>query len=162
MSYVLALSVTPVSREQQENYFIHGAMDRSNLSASMIGIRVGLLFAIPALLAWLSGRSLLFPSLGPTALALFLDEPETKGARRVIGGHLIGLLAGFVSYHALAEGLNVSDLPPRTFNPRIALGAERRGFDRAHHYLHGRCPGAAHPRLRDHPDRVLGITADLD
>ena len=45
------------------------------------------LLLVPGLAAWLFGRPMIFPSLGPSAFALVLDEKENS-ARRVIGGHL--------------------------------------------------------------------------
>ncbi len=82
------------------------------LPAIRMGVRVGFLFAIPALIGWIAGRPFAFPSLGPTALALFLDGGGKKTAREVVGGHLIGVLAGLGSYSLLASGLSLVDLPP--------------------------------------------------
>lgn len=70
---------------------------------------VGVLLAIPGALAWLTGQALLFPSLGPSAylLATVRDGPATA-PRRVIGGHLIGVVAGLLAYHTIAPGLSVT------------------------------------------------------
>ncbi len=72
---------------------------------------IGLLVLVPAVAAWLLGQPLLFPSLGPSAFALVLDENENR-ARRVIGGHLIGVASGIIAYHTLARGLSLADLAP--------------------------------------------------
>jgi HPP family len=74
-------------------------------------LHIGLLVLAPGLAAWLSGRPLIFPSLGPSAFVLVLDKREDR-ARRVLGGHLIGAASGFVAYHALAHGLALADVSP--------------------------------------------------
>ena len=65
---------------------------------------VCLLLLVPGSLAWLLGEPLIFPSLGPSALALVLDDKGNR-ARQVIGGHLVGVLRGLIAYHLLARGL---------------------------------------------------------
>jgi chromate transport protein ChrA len=65
----------------------------------------GGLVALTGLLAAVTGRPLIFPSLGPTAYVLATatgDEQHT--ARQVVGGHLVGVLAGLLAYHSLAAG----------------------------------------------------------
>ncbi|WP_435334894.1 HPP family protein [Haloarchaeobius sp. TZWWS8] len=63
----------------------------------------GSLFAACGLVAWVTGLPFVFPSLGPTAFVLAMgDDP---GPRRVVGGHTVGAVAGFASYHLLASGL---------------------------------------------------------
>jgi hypothetical protein len=69
------------------------------------------LVIVPGAMAWIFGRPLIFPSLGPSAFALVQDENE-NGARRVIGGHLIGVVSGLVAYHWLARGLSLAALSP--------------------------------------------------
>ena len=61
-----------------------------------------LLVALGAVV-WLTGLPFLFPSLGPTAY-LFATQPSARqsAARRVLGGHAVGVLAGLVAYHAIA------------------------------------------------------------
>lgn len=63
----------------------------------------GALLAALGAVVWLSGLPFLFPSLGPTAY-LFATRPAARQSspRRVLGGHAIGVLAGFVAYHAVA------------------------------------------------------------
>lgn len=58
---------------------------------------------------WLTGQAFLFPSLGPTEF--LLSTRPTAGAsrpRRVLGGHVLGALAGLATYHALAAGLVIT------------------------------------------------------
>ncbi|MEY7850219.1 HPP family protein [Natrarchaeobius sp. A-rgal3] len=71
-------------------------------------IHTGILISTTAVLAWLSGLPVLFPSLGPSAfvLALFQDSDATA-PRRVIGGHAIGVVAGLLSYYLLAGGVSM-------------------------------------------------------
>ena len=70
---------------------------------------VCVLVLVPGALAWLFGRPLIFPSLGPSALALALDSDGSRG-RQVIGGHWIGVVRGLIAYHALARGLSLAAL----------------------------------------------------
>jgi len=55
---------------------------------------------------WLSGLPLLFPSLGPTAY-LFASRPAAaeSAPRRVLGGHVLGVVAGLLAYHLAAGGV---------------------------------------------------------
>ena len=69
------------------------------------------LVLVPGLLAWFSGRPLIFPSLGPSALALVMDEQGNR-ARQVIGGHFFGVVSGLIAYHVLARGLTLAALAP--------------------------------------------------
>ncbi len=74
-------------------------------------LRVGLLLCVPALVAWMSGRPFIFPSLGPSAFSMALDDRGEETGVRVIGGHLIGLLGGLLAYHLLAHGLALTHFP---------------------------------------------------
>jgi len=65
---------------------------------------------IPAFAAWATGRPFIFPSLGPSAFALVLGE-DPISARRVIGGHVVGIACGFLAYHLLAPGLTFHVFP---------------------------------------------------
>jgi ABC-type Fe3+-siderophore transport system permease subunit len=58
----------------------------------------GALILIASLAAWLTKQPLIFTSLGPTAYEL-IETPHRKSARpyNVIVGHLIGVVAGFLS-----------------------------------------------------------------
>ncbi len=70
-----------------------------------------LLVLVPGLAAWLTGKPLIFPSLGPSAFSMVPGGKE-EGAWRMIGGHFIGAVCGFVAYHILARGLNLTSLVP--------------------------------------------------
>jgi len=72
---------------------------------------VCLLVLVPGVLAWFVGRPLIFPSLGPSALALVLDDKGNR-SRQVLGGHFCGVLSGLIAYHALARGLSPQTLAP--------------------------------------------------
>jgi len=74
-------------------------------------LHVGLLVLIPGFAAWLFGQPLIFPSLGPSAFVLVLEQ-RRESSRRVLGGHLIGTISGFVAYQALARGLALGDVSP--------------------------------------------------
>jgi len=72
-----------------------------------ISVEAGVYIALAGLIAWATGRPFLFPSLGPTALALTM-QPEENSARSVIGGHLCGVVCGLLAYQVLAPGLTVA------------------------------------------------------
>jgi len=72
--------------------------------------QISCLLLIPALAAWGTGRPFIFPSLGPSAFALALGE-DAISARRIVGGHLIGIVSGFFSYHLFAWGLAFHTFP---------------------------------------------------
>ncbi|ELY65475.1 HPP family protein [Natrinema versiforme] len=77
--------------------------------AAFSTLYVGVLLAVPGLLAWVTGQPLIFPSLGPSAFLLAtVREGEVTAPHRVIGGHVIGVAAGLVAYHAIAPELGVS------------------------------------------------------
>jgi len=69
------------------------------------------LVLVPGVLAWVFGLPLIFPSLGPSALAIVLDE-KGNGARQVLGGHFFGVLSGLIAYYVLARGLTLGALAP--------------------------------------------------
>ena len=72
-----------------------------------LSLEAGAYIALLGLIAWGSGRSFIFPSLGPTAFALTL-HPKMNSAREVLGGHLCGVLSGLIAYHALASGFMIT------------------------------------------------------
>lgn len=69
----------------------------------------GALLAALGAVVWLSGLPFLFPSLGPTAY-LFATQPTARqsSARRVLGGHAIGVLVGLAAYHAIAGDIVIT------------------------------------------------------
>jgi hypothetical protein len=80
--------------------------------AVVAGLRTGVLVLVAGATAVVTGSPFLFPSLGPSAYVLVTDpDAETTAPRRVVGGHVIGVVAGFVSYHLFARGLIVTSLP---------------------------------------------------
>ena len=76
--------------------------------------RVSCLLVIPALAAWATGRPFIFPSLGPSAFALAVREDQIS-ARRIIGGHFVGICCGLLAYHLVASGLTFH-LPRATWS----------------------------------------------
>ncbi|WP_262178856.1 HPP family protein [Haloarcula laminariae] len=69
----------------------------------------GALLVVLGGVVWLTGLPFLFPSLGPTAY-LFATRPSARAsaARRVLGGHAVGVVAGLIAYHAIAGGAVVT------------------------------------------------------
>ena len=67
------------------------------------------LLAVTGLLAVASGEPFVFPSLGPSAYVLATaDGDGSTTARRVLGGHVVGVAAGLLAYHTLAPGLAIT------------------------------------------------------
>lgn len=64
----------------------------------------GSLLVMTGVFAWVSGSAFLFPSLGPSAYLLATTHTEEVGGREMIGGHLVGIAAGLLSYYAFAAG----------------------------------------------------------
>ncbi|MFC7176196.1 HPP family protein [Halosegnis marinus] len=82
--------------------------------------RVVALLSGLAAVAWATGRPFVFPSLGPSAYALAVNpDAATNTPRRVLGGHAIGVAAGFLAYHALAGGAVLTE----SLAPLSAAGA---------------------------------------
>ena len=73
----------------------------------------GLLFAVLGVIAWGSGQPFIFPSLGPTAFVLaFEREYSRTQARRIIGSHLVGGVAGLLAWVVVASGVSITATPP--------------------------------------------------
>lgn len=89
-------------------------------------LRVLALLSGLATVAWASGRPFVFPSLGPSAYALAVSpSAATSQQRRVVGGHAWGLVGGFVAYHLLVPGFDIT-AQPAAFSPgglRLAASA---------------------------------------
>jgi HPP family len=81
-------------------------------SLAHVCIRVCVLLSVPALAAWSTAKPLLFPSLGPTAFALALSSNGRDSFRQVLGGHLVGVVAGLLCYHLFATRLTIESIPP--------------------------------------------------
>jgi len=77
----------------------------------------------PALIAWLSGRPFIFPSLGPSAFSLAINGRDDATGRKMIGGHLLGVLSGLLAYHMVAHGLAIAALPSAQTIPLLRLAA---------------------------------------
>ncbi|HEX9079847.1 MAG TPA: HPP family protein [Desulfuromonadaceae bacterium] len=86
-------------------------------------LRVGLLLCAPAAVAWASGLPFIFPSLGPSAFSLVVESEGHDTARRVLGGHLLGVVSGLVAYHLIAPGLTLTALPASLSPPLLRLAA---------------------------------------
>ncbi|VTT85199.1 hypothetical protein DM2_81 [Halorubrum sp. DM2] len=86
----------------------------------------GLLFTVLGTVAWATGQPFVFPSLGPSAFVLTFDRrSERERAVRVVGGHLIGGLAGLAAWTFVADGPALIATPP-AFSPegfRLAAAA---------------------------------------
>lgn len=66
-------------------------------------LHTGRLLSTTAVLAWLTGLPMLFPSLGPSAFVLALfQRGDAASPRRVIGGHVVGVVAGLLPYALLS------------------------------------------------------------
>jgi len=73
------------------------------------GAVAGALVAVAGVLAWVSGFPFIFPSLGPTAYLLAVrPTAATARPRRVVGGHVVGVVAGLVAFHLFAPELAVT------------------------------------------------------
>lgn len=86
-------------------------------------MRVGILLCLPALIAWLTGRPFIFPSLGPSAFSLVMNRDDEASWRRVIGGHLIGVIGGLLAYYLIARGLTLAAFPSALSHPLLCLTA---------------------------------------
>jgi hypothetical protein len=73
--------------------------------------RAAALLSTLAAAVWLSGLPFLFPSLGPTAY-LFATAPSASESRprRVVGGHVVGVAAGFTAFHVVGAGVALDTL----------------------------------------------------
>ncbi len=92
--------------------------------ALLVTSRASLLLAVLGTVAWATGLPFLFPSLGPSAYALAVSpSAATNQHRRVVGGHVVGVLAGLLAYHLLASGLVATRLPPAGSVAALRLAA---------------------------------------
>jgi hypothetical protein len=84
-------------------------------------VRAGALLVVSTVAAFLSGVPLVFPSLGPSAYVLATVDDAPRG-RVVVGGHVVGVLAGALSYRAIADGLMVTAAVPPGSLATVRLG----------------------------------------
>ncbi|KAB1193578.1 HPP family protein [Haloferax sp. MBLA0076] len=69
-------------------------------------LSAGLSFAVLGVVAWATGAAFVFPSLGPSAFVLaFAEANERPRGATVVGGHVIGAVAGLLAYSLLAPGV---------------------------------------------------------
>lgn len=87
-----------------------------------------LTIALLSLLAFITGSSFVFPSLGPTAILLFMS-PHTEAARprNALIGHAIGIICGYLALlvTGLTHAASVVDggvSAPRIIAAGLALG----------------------------------------
>lgn len=84
-------------------------MNRRRLGTSLYA---GLLFTVLGGIAWASGQPFIFPSLGPSAFILAFERTgERTRTYRVVGSHLIGIVAGALAYWLLAGGMTITATP---------------------------------------------------
>lgn len=96
---------------------VAGMFPSTRAVALRTGVHAGALLAVTGVLAWATGRPFVFPSLGPTAYVLAtVERGGTASPRNVLGGHLVGVLAGLAAHHAVAPGLVIT-----TGEPAFAL-----------------------------------------
>lgn len=84
----------------------------------------GLLFTVLGVTAWATGQPFVFPSLGPSAFMLAFERTSGRGRRyRIVVSHLIGGVAGFVAYAALASGIAITETTPAFSAEGLRLAA---------------------------------------
>jgi len=63
--------------------------------------------------SWGSGQPFIFPSLGPTAFVLAFDHRSDRTQNySIVGGHLIGGLAGLLAWTVVASSVSITATPP--------------------------------------------------
>ena len=79
-------------------------------STARSSLYAGVLLTVVGLLAWVTGQPFVFPSLGPSGYVLATARADAAeiDPRRVVGGHLLGLAAGLLTYHSIASGLFIT------------------------------------------------------
>jgi len=108
------------------------------LERTRSSLHAALLIAVLGTAAWLAGRPLLFPSLGPSAFVLATwPDGEESDPERVVLSHVLGVVAGLSAYHLLAHGHVVTDavapLSPQGFwlaaSSVVAVGLTIEGLE---------------------------------
>ncbi len=84
----------------------------------------GFLFTVLGLVAWASGQPFIFPSLGPSAFVLaFERRGERTRTYRIVGSHVIGVVAGLLAYSLLAAGISLTTTPAALSPDGLRLAA---------------------------------------
>lgn len=91
-------------------------MDREELGLHMSSY-MAFHFAVLGALSWYTGLGFLLPSLGPSIFLLSnYPDHEMNYPQRVVGGQLVGGLAGFVAFELLVgQPVTGNPIPPRSF-----------------------------------------------
>ncbi|PSQ05185.1 HPP family protein [Halobacteriales archaeon QS_6_71_20] len=96
-------------------------MNRRRVGTSLYA---GVLLSVLGVLAWVSGRPFVFPSLGPSAFVLaFERRGERTRVYRVVGSHVIGGVAGLLAYTLLASGVTLTATYPGFSSDALRLAA---------------------------------------
>ena len=84
----------------------------------------GLLFTVLGAIAWATGQPFVFPSLGPSAFLLAFDRRSgSERSARIVGSHLIGVVAGLAAWSFLAAGISLTATPPASSPEGFRLAA---------------------------------------
>lgn len=86
-------------------------------------LTAGGLLLVTGVLAWVTGQPFVFPSLGPSAYLLATTHTARVRGRDLVGGHLVGVLAGLLAYHLLAGGNTILTVEPTTAADQLRLVA---------------------------------------
>ena len=89
------------------------------------GIYTTLQFVVLGVIAWVTGRPFIFPSLGPSAYLMATGEVDrAEGGYHVIGGHFVAVISGMIAYHPIASGVASPEefgADPGAFSPEVLL-----------------------------------------
>lgn len=89
---------------------------------AVAGVHAGALLSLAAVVAWVSGAPAVFPSLGPSAFVLATGRSKPS-ARRIVGGHAVGVAAGLVSYLGVTAVVDVPSAPLEFDPPWLLVSA---------------------------------------
>lgn len=92
------------------------------------GINVFFHFGVLGVIAIVTGRPFLFPSLGPSAYLMATGEqPREEGPYHVIGGHAVAVAGGLIAYGVFVDGASTyvvfQDADPAFSRELVALTA---------------------------------------
>lgn len=90
-------------------------MDRSAVGVD-VSSYIAFHFLVLGFLSWFTGLGFLLPSLGPSIFLLAtLPDEEMNYPQRVVGGQVIGALAGIVAFHlVVGHPVTGGPIPPRS------------------------------------------------